>query len=63
MFDPRDYTGLAALDQVEADLQSLRITLWRLSLSRLARMNLPSSVDRLQEAFEVEPRIDATKRA
>ena len=56
MFEPKDYTGLAALDQVGADLQSLRSCVLVAVPITPARMDLPSSVDRLQEAFEVELR-------
>jgi len=56
LFEPKDYTGLAALDQVGADLQSLRESVLASVPITPSRMELPFVVDRLQEAFEVELR-------
>jgi hypothetical protein len=56
LFEPKDYTGLAALDQVGAELQSLRSHVMAAVPLTPSRMDLPFSVDRLQEAFEWELR-------
>jgi hypothetical protein len=56
LFEPKDYTGLAALDQAREDLQSLRACVLASVPITPSRMELPTAVDRLQEAFEVELR-------
>jgi hypothetical protein len=56
LFEPKDYTGLAALDQAGAELQRLRGGVLAAVPVVPSRMDLLSVVDRLQEVFETELR-------
>lgn len=55
-FEPKDYTGLAAINQASAELQSLRDCVLQDVPSPPPLMSLLSHVDRLQEKFETELR-------
>lgn len=56
LFEPKDYTGLAALDQAGPELQRLRTSVLATVPAAPSRMDLLSAADRLQEVFEKELR-------
>ncbi len=56
LFEPKDYTGLAALDHAGADLQRLRACILQIIPHRLPLLDLLTLNDTLQDAFDSELR-------